>query len=54
MITSAIFLFAGFAITSLCCSMAKLYGRSAGTSLAALLVIGAVVTLFGTTAPARR
>ena len=31
--------------------MAKLYGLSAGTSLATLLVIGAVVTVFGTTAP---
>ncbi len=31
--------------------MAKWYGLSAGTSLAVLLVIGAVVTLFGTTAP---
>ena len=50
-ITSAIFLSLGFTITSLFCSMAKWYGFSAGTSLAALLVIGAVVTVFGTTAP---
>jgi hypothetical protein len=49
-ITSAIFLSEGFTITSFFWTMAKSYGLSEGTSRAALLVTGAVVTLLGTTA----
>ena len=50
--TSAIFLSDGFTISNLCCSIAKSYVFSAGTSLAALPGTGAIFTPLGTTAPA--
>jgi hypothetical protein len=50
--TSATFLSDGFTINSLPCTMAKSYGRNAGTWRAALLGTALIFNALGTTAPA--